>query len=185
MTLGGNVIRNYALGKNIIFDVLKRQIFLNEKFVNLGGREAAILKLLCEKSNQVISKEEINTEVWGKVFVNETSLTKAISNLRRIFVQFDVVACEIKTIPKEGYMLILEEEYTGPFMQDEPLMLEVKNVIKSSRLRTVSPMASLGMLSSVPEVVLRRTNLFVMITLSFTSALFATMMTTAITIVLR
>ncbi|GIB18639.1 transcriptional regulator [Vibrio cholerae] len=122
------MLRNYLLGNQVIFDTLKREVVTIDKIIGLGGREAAILKLLCENANTVIAKEEINDKVWGKVFVSETSLTKAISNLRKSLQLIDGVMCEIKTIPKEGYMLILEGENLGLMvMEDEP-PLEVKRI---------------------------------------------------------
>lgn len=105
------MLRNYLLGNQVIFDTLKREVLTTDKIISLGGREAAILKLLCENANTVIAKEEINDKVWGKVFVSETSLTKAISNLRKSLQLIEGVMCEIKTIPKEGYMLILEGKF--------------------------------------------------------------------------
>ncbi|MPY23332.1 helix-turn-helix domain-containing protein [Shewanella psychropiezotolerans] len=174
--------RNYALGNQMIFDVLKRQISAGKQIINIGGREAAILKLLCDKENRVISKDEINDKVWGKVFVNETSLTKAISNLRRSLAQFDSLACEIKTIPKEGYMLILDEGLTGISIAEEPLVLEVKNVMKSNKLHFNTPMQAPP---SIHTVGIQRTELMVMILLCFFSALFAAMLTTGVTMILR
>ncbi|MCF5857735.1 winged helix-turn-helix domain-containing protein [Aeromonas veronii] len=102
------MMRNYVLGNQIVFDVLKREVVSPTQTIMLGGREAAILKLLCMHSNEVISKEQIHQQVWGKVLVSETSLTKAISNLRKSLVRIESLSCEIKTIPKEGYMLICE-----------------------------------------------------------------------------
>ena len=55
--------RNYVLGNQVIFDILKREIVASDQAVSLGGREAAILKLLCEQGNKVISKDEIHEEV--------------------------------------------------------------------------------------------------------------------------
>lgn len=101
-------MRNYVLGNRIVFDILKREIVSPELNISLGGRESEILKLLCLHANEVIDKTDIHEKVWGKVLVSETSLTKAISNLRKALTKFQALACEIKTIPKEGYMLICE-----------------------------------------------------------------------------
>ncbi|MGL5108789.1 MAG: winged helix-turn-helix domain-containing protein [Vibrio ordalii] len=125
--------RNYVLGQQVIFDSLKGEIFTDEKIVGLGSRDAAILKLLCEKSNHVILKEEIHEKVWGKVLVSDTSLTKAISNLRKSLAVFEEVSCEIKTIPKEGYMLIADEPFTDALWLDTPPAFEIKNVVSSER----------------------------------------------------
>lgn len=122
------MLKNYLLGDHVIFDTLKREILAHDKIVSLGGREAAILKLLCENANNVIAKEEINHQVWGKVFVSETSLTKAISNLRKSLQLIDGVMCEIKTIPKEGYMLILDGKGLGLMVAEEEPSLEVKRI---------------------------------------------------------
>ncbi|EKH9200328.1 winged helix-turn-helix domain-containing protein [Vibrio parahaemolyticus] len=102
------MVRNYVLGNQTIFDVLKREVASPAQTITLGGREAEILKLLCIHSNEVISKEHIQQKVWGKVLVSETSLTKAISNLRKSLARLESLSCEIKTIPKEGYMLNCE-----------------------------------------------------------------------------
>ncbi|EGQ8084556.1 winged helix-turn-helix domain-containing protein [Vibrio parahaemolyticus] len=122
------MLRNYLLGNQVIFDTLKREVLTTDKIISLGGREAAILKLLCENANTVIAKEEINDKVWGKVFVSETSLTKAISNLRKSLQLIEGVMCEIKTIPKEGYMLILEGEHLGLMVAEDEPPLEVKRI---------------------------------------------------------
>ncbi|TOG61299.1 transcriptional regulator, partial [Vibrio parahaemolyticus] len=87
-----------------------------------------MLKLLCENANVVISKEDIQDKVWGKVLVSETSLTKAISNLRKSLQMLEGVMCEIKTIPKEGYMLILEDENLGLMVTEDAPPLEVKRI---------------------------------------------------------
>jgi cholera toxin transcriptional activator len=121
--------RNYLLGNQMVFDVLRREISTDEHVVSIGGREAVILKLLCDNVNRVLSKEEIQEIVWGRVFVSETSLTKAISNLRKSLVQFESLACEIKTVSKEGYMLILDEDTTDLFITKELSILEVKNIM--------------------------------------------------------
>ncbi|CAB1261452.1 transcriptional regulator [Vibrio cholerae] len=125
--------RNYALGKEVIFDTLKCEIFSDKKVVSLGSRDGAILKLLCEQCNKIVLKEEIHEQVWGKVLVSETSLTKSISNLRKYLALFDGVTCEIKTVPKEGYMLITEEPFSDLLWVDLPPAMEVKNVISSER----------------------------------------------------
>lgn len=122
--------RKYILGDHVFFDILKREIITENEVIPLGGREAAILKLLCERGNQVITKEDIHEVVWGKVLVSETSLTKAISNLRKSMDTIEGLKCEIKTVPKEGYMMILEDETIGTLAVDPPPQLIVKGVNK-------------------------------------------------------
>ncbi|WP_394201514.1 transcriptional regulator [Shewanella waksmanii] len=125
--------RVYILGKQVIFDVLKRQICSGEYVVSIGGREAAILSMLCEQENIVVSKDDIQEKVWGNVCVSETSLTKAISNLRKSLQQFNDLYCEIKTIPKEGYSLVFDEGSGGSYRANEPIPLEVTKVETSKK----------------------------------------------------
>lgn len=120
--------RNYILGKKITFNILTNEINDINQSLKLGGREAAILKLLCDSRNRTITKDELNERVWGKLLVSETSLTKAISNLRKSLESLEGIGCKIKTIPKEGYMLIMDDEIEGVLWDEELPQLEVTNV---------------------------------------------------------
>ncbi|CAH8219854.1 winged helix-turn-helix domain-containing protein [Vibrio aestuarianus] len=104
-----SMMRNILIGEDVYFDTLKREIVTAEESVILGGREAAILHMLCLSPNQVVEKEEINNTVWKGIIVGETSLTKAISNLRKSLKSVPGVKCEIQTVPKTGYMLIVDD----------------------------------------------------------------------------
>lgn len=121
--------RKFFLGNQVVFDTLKGEISSDLKSVGLGSRDAAILKLLCEQRNKVVQKEDIHQHVWGKVLVSETSLTKAISNLRKSLSLFEELTCQIKTIPKEGYVLIQEDDVSDSFWLDELSTFDIKNVI--------------------------------------------------------
>jgi len=140
--------RMYTLGSNIVFDTLKRQIVSDLFSVNVGGREAVILQFLLENVNKVISKDDIQEKAWGSIYVSETSLTKAISNLRKSFAQFDGLTCEIKTISKEGYILILDEGIINNLLQESTPSFDVKNVVNSEKLGYIIKPSSSGMAES-------------------------------------
>jgi len=119
--------RYYHLGKEVSFDILKGELICNDSRIKLGGRETVLLKLLYENSNQVVLKSDIVATVWGPVLVSETSLTKAISNLRKSLAKHqDATKCEIKTVPKEGYVLILEEQMNTS--ESAPPAFQVANI---------------------------------------------------------
>ncbi|MFW7525787.1 winged helix-turn-helix domain-containing protein [Vibrio ostreicida] len=179
--------RNYVLGNQVIFDILKREIVATDQMVNLGGREAAILKLLCERSNKVISKDEIHEQVWGKVLVSETSLTKAISNLRKSLALFIDLACEIKTVPKEGYMLIIDDDAVAEFSAEEMPTLAIKSITSSTKPVNHSPYFN----PSAPQILLdnapaaapvKGTFWFTMV---FSASLLASALTTGILLIMR
>ncbi|EJL6463947.1 winged helix-turn-helix domain-containing protein, partial [Vibrio cholerae] len=111
--------KRYFLGNGITFDALKREIKVNKQLLRLGGRESEILKLLCENPNMVLTKEDIHIKIWGSIYVSETSLTKAISNLRKALSAIEDLCFEIKTIPKEGYILI-SDSITAFLPEDSP-----------------------------------------------------------------
>ncbi|WP_318452607.1 winged helix-turn-helix domain-containing protein [Photobacterium leiognathi] len=126
--------RNFVLGEKVYFDFLARNIITPDRAISLGSREAKILKLMLKKSNKVISKDLIFDNVWGKVLVSEASLTKAISNLRKSLDSIDQLDCQIKTVPKEGYILILDEvEELLHFEEENTPTLAIKHIINHEK----------------------------------------------------
>lgn len=84
----------------------------------IKSTESRILKLLLENRGQVVSKELIVAGTWGDRIVSESSLTQAIAQLRLALGDNGKEQKIIKTIPKEGYLLIpehvcLDVNYSG------------------------------------------------------------------------
>jgi len=78
--------------------------------------EPRLIKLLCflaANEHRVLSREELVQELWPRVIVNENSLTRAISELRKQLQSTNTVHTNyIETIPKRGYRLIPMVEFT-------------------------------------------------------------------------
>ena len=76
--------------------------------------EPRLIKLLCflgANEERVLSREELIAELWPRVVVNENSLTRAISELRKQLQSSDsLVPNYIETIPKRGYRLLTSVE---------------------------------------------------------------------------
>ena len=72
--------------------------------------EPRLVRLLCflgANEERVLSREELVQELWPRVVVNENSLTRAISELRKQLHSPDsLVPNYIETIPKRGYRLL-------------------------------------------------------------------------------
>ncbi|ELC3158213.1 winged helix-turn-helix domain-containing protein [Vibrio harveyi] len=174
------MVRNYVLGNQIVFDVLKREVTSSIQTIKLGGREAEILKLFCMHTNEVISKEEMNQKVWGKVLVSETSLTKAISNLRKSLARLESLSCEIKTIPKEGYMLICESGSVFEASGEKAAVFNIKQIKNENELlertRSVSGKCSKVVEPALPTTHHSAVTLQHFITL-FASSLLASLIT--------
>lgn len=84
------------------------------------------MKLLCDTPNTLITKDRLHVEVWGSVYVGDTSLTKAISNLRKALGQIRDARFEIKTVPKEGYIFIIDAIL--PDSLEEPLLVPIADL---------------------------------------------------------
>ncbi|MCI5105828.1 MAG: winged helix-turn-helix domain-containing protein [Pseudomonadales bacterium] len=80
--------------------------------------EPRLMKLLCllaARPGQVLSREELVAELWPRVIVNENSLTRAVSELRKLLQTEDFPARDkLRTIPKRGYRLTASVSVVRP-----------------------------------------------------------------------
>lgn len=67
-----------------------------------------VLCLLVQHQGEVVSREEIIDTVWKDTVVVEMVLTRAISEIRKVFGDDPVNPSVLETIPKRGYRLIAE-----------------------------------------------------------------------------
>ena len=71
--------------------------------------EPRLMKLLCllaARAGEVVARDELVAELWPRVIVNENSLTRAVSELRKMLQTEDFPARDkLRTIPKRGYRL--------------------------------------------------------------------------------
>ena len=76
-----------------------------------------VLLCLAEHADQVVTKESLMRAVWPDTFVGDDVLTRAISELRRVFGDDVKGPRFIQTIPKRGYRLVapisLNERHQG------------------------------------------------------------------------
>ena len=78
--------------------------------VRLEPRVMAVLLRLAAVPGQVVSRNELLDEVWGDAVVGEEILTRAISELRRVFGDSARQPRVIETIINNGYRLIAAVE---------------------------------------------------------------------------
>ena len=73
--------------------------------------EPRLMKLLCvlaHRQGEVLTREQLDDLLWPDSIVNENSLTRAISELRRKLTLSSASASVfIETIPKKGYRLVV------------------------------------------------------------------------------
>lgn len=82
-----------------------------QKVIKLEPKAMEVLTFLASKQNQVISREEIETNIWAGLIVGYDSLTGIIQKLRKVFDDNPRNPKFIETIPKKGYRLVAEVTY--------------------------------------------------------------------------
>lgn len=106
-----NIGTKYILAQKFIFDPYSNMLSdLNDdnNIVRLGSNESRILLILIENSNQVVSRDQLHEYVWRDqgFQVDDSSLTQAISTLRKMLQDSTKSPQFVKTVPKRGYQLI-------------------------------------------------------------------------------
>lgn len=77
------------------------------KALILEPRLSKLMYFLCVHDNSVVSREYLIENIWQDTIVNEESLTRAISDLRKQLVGNFVKAPKIETIRKRGYKITI------------------------------------------------------------------------------
>ncbi|MDO9318077.1 MAG: winged helix-turn-helix domain-containing protein [Gammaproteobacteria bacterium] len=92
----------------------------NQQRRSLEPRLMHLLSLLAAAPQRVFSREELMSHLWPRVIVNENSLTRAVSELRKQLALPGSTTRFIDTIPKTGYRLSADckvREYVEPVCQ--------------------------------------------------------------------
>ena len=92
----------FSINKTIKVFPHSDTILLSGKEISVEPRIMRLLVVLANRSGEVIPKATIIKEVWGNKWIYEEGLTKAVSELRKILRNSEL----IKTVPRQGYSLI-------------------------------------------------------------------------------
>ncbi len=99
-----------AAGRVIIgewsVDARANQITGPDGTVDLEPRVMDLLMLFARRPDEVISKEEIATALWGDVHVNDDALTRTVFKLRKALGDEARNSRYVATVPKRGYRLV-------------------------------------------------------------------------------
>ncbi len=88
----------------------------SNEIVRLGSNESRILLMLAKRPNEVLTRNELHEYVWREqgFEVDDSSLTQAISTLRKMLKDSTKSPEFVKTVPKRGYQLICSVERASP-----------------------------------------------------------------------
>ena len=88
--------------------------------VQVEPRVMQVLLNLASRPGEVVTRTQLLDEVWGDLVVGEENLTRAVSELRRIFQDQARQPAVIETIRHHGYRLIAPLEREAPSAPPSP-----------------------------------------------------------------
>jgi DNA-binding winged helix-turn-helix (wHTH) protein len=110
----------FRLGQYLI-EPRQNRIVRHDGEVRLEPRVMDVLVCLAEHAGEVVSRDALNEQVWGKLVVTDQAVTNCISELRHHLGDDRSTNRVIETIPKRGYRLVVpvqrahvEPEQAGP-----------------------------------------------------------------------
>src|SRR5688500_16793738 len=87
-------------------DPVQHILLRDGQIVPLTPKVFETLQMLVENNGQVVDKDQMLQKIWSDTIVEETSLAKNISVLRKVLKENGSVNSCIETIPKRGYRFI-------------------------------------------------------------------------------
>jgi eukaryotic-like serine/threonine-protein kinase len=87
--------------------------------VSLNRRSFDLLLYFVQNSGRVLSKDELLKKIWPDTFVDENSLAKSISVLRKALDENPLQSSLVVTVPGRGYQFAGAVELTGPLAETE------------------------------------------------------------------
>ncbi|QEO43850.1 transcriptional regulator [Vibrio tarriae] len=139
----------FILAERFTFDPLSNTLIdkeNSEEIIRLGSNESRILWLLAQRPNEVISRNHLHDFVWREqgFEVDDSSLTQAISTLRKMLKDSTKSPQYVKTVPKRGYQFIarvetVEEEISRENEAHDISQLESVNELTESSSVPSSP----------------------------------------------
>ncbi|EGU35930.1 hypothetical protein VII00023_18994 [Vibrio ichthyoenteri ATCC 700023] len=133
-----NIGTKFNLANKFTFDPNTNSLIEKDNdvdIIRLGSNESRILLLLVEKPNLVVTRNELHDFVWREqgFEVDDSSLTQAISTLRKFLKDSTKSPEYVKTVPKRGYQLICSVERMTPLISgDTPIAMPQENSVMDS-----------------------------------------------------
>jgi Tol biopolymer transport system component/DNA-binding winged helix-turn-helix (wHTH) protein len=90
-----------------------RQVSRATATKRLEPRVMDVLLCLAAKPGAVVSREQLEHEVWGGAYIGQDALNRSVSKLRHLLDDDPQSPSVIETIPKAGYRLIAPVRHTG------------------------------------------------------------------------
>jgi TolB-like protein len=140
-------------------------VFRGGTSLHVEPKVMEVLVYLAEHSGEVLPKERVLRAVWADTFVTEDVLTRAVSELRKVFDDDSRRPHVLQTIPKSGYRLIAPVEWVNAKAAAQSLaVLPFVNANHNSHLEYLSEGITdciIKLLSCLPQLrVVARSTVF-------------------------
>ena len=99
--------RGYQFGP-FVADLRKRLLWRDGRAVGLTPKAFEILAVLLQRAGQVVGKDELVEAVWGQAVVEDATIARHISTLRRALDERPSQHDYILTVPGHGYEWVAE-----------------------------------------------------------------------------
>ena len=116
--------RWYRFGP-FLMDASKRLLWRGRTLVPVTAKAFEILVILVERRAHVVHKQDLMEAVWGQTAVEENTLTRHISTLRKALDERPDHHHYILTVPGHGYQFVADvDELARP---DDPRCLRARH----------------------------------------------------------
>src|SRR5262245_55338544 len=89
------------------FDARVGQLWCEDREVKLTPRAAAVLRLLAERAQELVTKQDLLDRAWGGMAVGDDALTSCIQELRHALGDDARQPKYIETRHRRGYRLVV------------------------------------------------------------------------------
>jgi TolB-like protein/DNA-binding winged helix-turn-helix (wHTH) protein len=110
--------RQYFFGE-FRLDADQRALFRKDELVSLTPKALETLLFLVERHGRIVDKKELIEAVWPDTFVEEVSIARNVSVLRKILSENEEGQSYIETIPKRGYRFVAPVRAGAETQQEE------------------------------------------------------------------
>lgn len=122
----------YLIARDLRLDRLDERVWLADKPVRLGGKATSLLRLLMERPQTLVTKEQIFDAVWDGLAVSESVLTTAIKELRQALGDDARKPVWIETAHRRGYRFLQQVTVADNAVANAPLSPSATTIAKTS-----------------------------------------------------
>jgi DNA-binding winged helix-turn-helix (wHTH) protein/TolB-like protein/Tfp pilus assembly protein PilF len=130
---------NYRFGE-FHLDTKEEVLFRGDAKISINRRTYQVLLLLVQRAGEIVTKQEFFDTVWADTFVEDNSLTVAVTALRKVLGDSAKNPGFIENLPRKGYRFIAKvttsDEPRRVIQADSPVVSEPPGKIPARSLPT-------------------------------------------------